>query len=55
MNDTSPSRIASSKFVALAGAVLVASLISGAAFAGWTAHGSDIFVALAASGLSWCF
>jgi hypothetical protein len=29
--------------------------LTGAAFAGWTTHGASIFMALAETGLSWCF
>ncbi|MGE3371069.1 MAG: hypothetical protein AB7I79_20125 [Rhizobiaceae bacterium] len=28
---------------------------SGLAFAGWVEHGAGIFLAMAESGLSWCF
>lgn len=29
--------------------------LTGLAFAGWVEHGADIFMAMAQSGLSWCF
>ncbi|MFB2550783.1 hypothetical protein [Ensifer soli] len=33
----------------------VLSLVTFHAFDGWLAHGSDILLAMAANGLSWCF
>lgn len=39
----------------LALAILAAGALAGVAFAGWIANGSDMLVALAASGLAWCF
>jgi hypothetical protein len=39
----------------LALAILAAGGLAGMAFAGWIAHGSGMLVALAASGLAWCF
>lgn len=42
--------------MALFGSLLVlAAMLSGLAFAGWSAHGASIFLVLAESGLSWCF
>lgn len=38
---------------ALAGAALTG--LTGGAFAGWLNHGSEIFLAMAETGLSWCF
>jgi hypothetical protein len=38
----------------VAGALLVGAA-GGMAAAGWIEHGTQIFVAMAASGLSWCF
>jgi 1,4-dihydroxy-2-naphthoate octaprenyltransferase len=35
-------------------AVAVASVATGAAFAGWSHHGGDIVATLIATGLSWC-
>jgi len=36
----------------LGGLLLAAA--TGAAFAGWSNHGLDIFLSMAASGLAWC-
>lgn len=35
-------------------AVIVAALITGAAFAGWMNHGAEIFLTYASAGLAWC-
>lgn len=35
-------------------ALMTAAIASGAAFAGWANHGLDIFMTMAATGLSWC-
>lgn len=42
-------------FVLLAAAASLVSLTAGGAFAAWAEHGAEIFHAMAASGLSWCF
>ncbi len=34
---------------------VVTAAATGAAFAGWANHGPEMFLAMAASGLSWCF
>jgi hypothetical protein len=40
----------------LTGAILAAlAAATGLAFAGWGEHGAAMFLALAESGLSWCF
>jgi hypothetical protein len=36
-------------------AVGLGAMAATAAFAGWLEHGSAIFLAMAESGLSWCF
>lgn len=40
----------------LVGAVTLfaAAVAAGVAFAGWSRHGADIFVNMAATGLAWC-
>jgi hypothetical protein len=45
----------SSHAIALALAATALSVGAGFAFAGWMDHGAEMFLALAASGLSWCF
>jgi hypothetical protein len=41
--------------LALALAAVALSAATGLAFAAWMDHGAEMFVSLAASGLSWCF
>ena len=40
------------KYTAIAALLAIG---TGAAFAGWAAHGPDIFMSMIQSGLSWCF
>lgn len=35
--------------------VAVGAFATGTAFAGWTTHGAAMFLAMAETGLSWCF
>lgn len=35
-------------------ALIAGAIATGAAFAGWANHGLDIFMTMAATGLSWC-
>jgi hypothetical protein len=46
----------SARSALLSGAILAAlAAATGMAFAGWEAHGAAMFLALAESGLAWCF
>lgn len=38
-----------------AAAACVAAGVTGLALAGWMRHGADMFLAMAQTGLSWCF
>lgn len=49
MNATRP------RFLPLALAAALLAAVTGAAFAAWVEHGAGIFLAMAASGMSWCF
>lgn len=44
-----------SRFLVLAATAALLSAATGAAFAAWAEHGAEIFLAMAASGLAWCF
>jgi hypothetical protein len=44
-----------SRFLLLAATAALLSAATGAAFAAWAHHGAEIFLAMAASGLAWCF
>jgi hypothetical protein len=44
-----------SSFLTLATAAAALSAATGVAFAAWAEHGTGIFLAMAASGLAWCF
>jgi hypothetical protein len=46
---------ARSRFLVIAGTAALLSSATGAAFAAWSHHGAEIFLAMAASGLAWCF
>jgi len=39
----------------VAATALVCAATLGASFAAWSRHGSDVFVAMIQTGLSWCF
>ncbi len=41
--------------IAVALGVAGAAAATGVAFAGWATHGPEMFLAMAATGLSWCF
>ncbi|MER2536267.1 MAG: hypothetical protein ABTQ31_14015 [Rhizobiaceae bacterium] len=43
------------RLAAIALACLALTVLTGAAFAGWLNHGAGIFLAMAETGLSWCF
>jgi hypothetical protein len=47
--------ISSPRLVGRLFALAAFAALSGLAFAMWMQHGTKIFVAMAASGLSWCF
>ena len=43
------------RLVTLAGSAVILSAATGIAFAGWLDQGAGIFLAMAESGLAWCF
>ena len=46
---------AATRFVTLAATAALLSLGAGAAFAAWAEHGAGIFLAMASTGIAWCF
>jgi hypothetical protein len=46
---------ARSRFLVIVASAALLSAATGAAFAAWSEHGAEIFLAMAASGLAWCF
>jgi hypothetical protein len=55
MEPMKPAAVPRSSLVWLTGAALALAALTGLAFAGWLDHGPRMFLALAESGLAWCF